>query len=206
MLAAAFWSLLTPAIELCREQGSPPWAVAAAGVLTGLLLLLFTERIAGKIRSQVTEDPSFLLWLSVTLHNVPEGLAVGVAFGTLNDSSPLSAFAAAFSVALGIGIQNIPEGTAVSLPMRRNGHSPKKAFLWGVLSGAVEPIAALAGAMLVVISSAILPFALCLAAGAMLYVTAGELLPQTSASDSKEGAVWAILGFVLMMVLDLSLG
>ncbi len=209
MLAACFWSLLSPAVELSRERGDIPWLVATAGITAGVALLSVTQRLTGKLKNAKGHNPSFLLWLSVTLHNIPEGLAVGVAFGTLNSSSDSAAFAAAFSVALGIGIQNIPEGTAVSLPLRKNGYSRTKSFLWGVVSGAVEPVAAVTGAVLVVFSSAILPFALSLAAGAMIYVVIQELIPEASLQSpagSKLCMIFATLGFVLMMSLDVALG
>lgn len=209
MLAACFWSLLSPAVELSRQRGEIPWLVATAGILSGVALLCLTQRLAEKIKNTPEHNPSFLLWLSVTLHNIPEGLAVGVAFGTLNASSDSAAFAAAFSVAVGIGIQNIPEGTAVSLPLRKHGHSRTKSFLWGVLSGAVEPIAAVTGAVLVVFSSAVLPFALSLAAGAMIYVVLQELIPEAarqSSAGSPQCMISATLGFVLMMILDIALG
>ena len=202
MLAACYWSLLEPAIAMAQQRHGPAWLTAAAGVSTGVAFLMAIDALSRR-KSRRQPSAASLLLLSVTLHNVPEGLAVGVAFGVLSEASSPAAFAAAFSVALGIGIQNIPEGTAVSLPMRKSGYSTKKSFFLGVLSGGVEPLAALTGATLVVLTDAVLPFALAFSAGAMLYVVWQEMLPQAT---GRPGLLWTAVGFVLMMSLDVALG
>lgn len=208
MLAACFWSLINPALALCQERSEPGWPVASCGVLAGAGFLMLTDWLLRRYKSQDKNSGSLLL-LSITLHNIPEGLAVGVAFGTLQGSYDPAALAAAFSVALGIGIQNIPEGAAVALPLRKSGLSSGKSFLLGLLSGSVEPLAAFLGATLVIFVNAILPFSLCFAAGAMLYVIVQEILPEAisqSPANSRLCLCSTLAGFVLMMILDVALG
>ena len=202
MTAASFWSLLEPSIELSVSRGGAGWTAASAGIAAGTLFLAAADALTERLRG----ERGSLLMLSVTIHNIPEGLAVGVAFGLAGSAAAFPAAAAAWSVALGIGIQNFPEGAAISLPMRRSGASRAKSFLMGTLSGAVEPAAALVGAALVSAGAALLPWALSFAAGAMLYVAAGELIPQAAQLD-KNKAVWSFAaGFTLMMILDVALG
>jgi ZIP family zinc transporter len=198
MTAASFWSLLAPAIELAEVQGQSPWLIPALGFLLGGLSLRAGDRFfAGKEPGGLGR--SRLLVLSVTLHNIPEGLAIGVAFGAL--AQGIGTVQEACLLALGIGLQNFPEGTAVALPLLREGASRRSAFFWGQLSGLAEPIAGVLGALLAVQMGTVLPFALAFAAGAMLYVVAEELLPETSGCG-----LWTLAGFALMMILDVALG
>ena len=214
MVAASFWSLLQPAVE--RAEGlarQPAWLVATAGFLAGALFLclsdLSLERIyirrAGKnhgIRRAA------LLMLSITLHNIPEGLAVGVAFGALQSSqNPQKDLLGAVAVAVGIGLQNFPEGAAVALPLRREGVSPRRSFFWGQASAMVEPVAGVAGALLVGRMERLLPWALAFAAGAMILVAARELIPESQADRNSYGATAGVtLGFAAMTALDVMLG
>ena len=191
MLAAAFWSLLSPAIEMARKMGRVPWLPALIGLSLGALGLYAADR---------------LLIASITLHNIPEGLAVGVAFGSLLYGLDGATLAAACMLALGIGIQNFPEGAAISLPLLRDGASKRRAFMAGMLSGAVEPIAGVIGALLVLRVRAALPYMLAFAGGAMIYVVVEELIPESHRSG-KPGkiALFTLAGFALMMVLDVAL-
>lgn len=209
MLAASFWSLLAPAIEM---GGTWP---ALAGFLLGGLFLYIADHILPHVHNYPGAEPeglragwqrSVLLVLAITLHNIPEGLAFGVAFGSL--AADPTAGAAAVALTLGIGIQNFPEGAAVSIPLRQEGMSRAKSFWYGQISGLVEPVAAVVGALLAVSISAILPYALAFAAGAMVYVVAEELIPEASASsgDSHHAVIGVMLGFALMMLLDTLLG
>ena len=210
MLAASFWSLLEPAIELAEEQnGLPAWLVAAGGFLGGAAFLRLADRWLEPGAAQEGEDVSRrvrMLVLSVTLHNIPEGLAVGVAFGALGEGFTAERLAAALGVALGIGLQNYPEGAAVALPLRREGRSRGKSFLWGQASALVEPVFALLGALLVQHVRLLLPWALAFAAGAMVLVAAGELIPAGARENAKYATPGLMLGFALMMVLDVALG
>lgn len=221
MIAASFWSLLDPAIELARELDKVPWLVVSSGfILGGILLYLADKAIPLFQINQRTKkhQPSrkvkqtILLVFSITLHNIPEGLAVGVAFGAIQATSGtqhLNMLLAAVTVAIGIGLQNFPEGAAVAIPLRQNGMSRTKAFFYGQASGMVEPVAGILGALLVTYVNQILPYALAFAAGAMIYVACKELIPEAHARTKAESH-WAILGimagFTLMMVLDVALG
>ena len=198
MTAASFWSLLAPAIQLAEARGQNPWLIPALGFLLGGLGLRVGDRLFAKTQAGGL-GRSRLLVLSVTLHNIPEGLAVGVAFGAL--AQGVGTVQEACLLALGIGLQNFPEGTAVALPLLREGAGRKTAFFWGQLSGLAEPLAGVMGALLAVQAAAVLPFALAFAAGAMIYVVADELLPETSGCG-----LWMLAGFALMMVLDVALG
>lgn len=216
MIAASFWSLLQPAIERAEAAArAPAWLVATAGFLAGALFLWASD---GVLRWAYTRNVSrshrlrrsALLMLSITLHNIPEGLAVGVAFGALAVSqNPQRDMIGAVAVAVGIGLQNFPEGAAVSLPLRREGLSRKHSFLLGQASGMVEPAAGVAGALLVSHMEAILPYALSFAAGAMILVAVHELIPE-SQSNRRAGSYTATIGFVMgfaaMMLLDVMLG
>ena len=217
MIAASFWSLLNPAIQMTEAEGGTPWVPAVTGFLAGGAFLLLIDAILphlhmGKKRSEAegiktSWKRSVLLVLAITLHNIPEGLAVGVAFGALAFSPDSAAIAGAVALALGIGIQNFPEGAAVSVPLRREGFSRLKAFNYGQLSGAVEPIAAVIGASLVLLMRPILPYALSFAAGAMIFVVVEELIPESqNGNETDYSTVGAMLGFATMMLLDVALG
>jgi ZIP family zinc transporter len=218
MIAASFWSLLAPAIEMAENESNlPAFIPAAAGFLLGGAFLYGTDKILphlhiGLPRSEAegistTWQRSVLLVLAITLHNFPEGLAVGVAFGALAAGLPSATLAGAVALALGIGIQNLPEGTAVSVPLRREGFSRFRSFFWGQLSGVVEPIAGVLGALAVIVVKPLLPYALAFAAGAMIYVVVEELIPESQAQSITDVAtIGAMLGFTVMMTLDVALG
>lgn len=222
MIAASFWSLLAPAIEMAEHDSAlPAWLVAAVGFLGGAGFLWLADHLIPHIHfgSHTGDKPeglpshlrrSILLVLSITLHNFPEGLAVGVAFGAAATGHSEITIASALAVAIGIGIQNFPEGAAVSIPLRREGLSRRKSFFYGQASGAVEPIAGVLGAALVTIMQPILPYALAFAAGAMIYVVVEELIPESQQDSDHEGTHLAtfgtIMGFTVMMILDVALG
>lgn len=216
MVAASFWSLLDPAIEQAESSGKIAWLVVAIGFSLGGLCLNLADHLIPHIHFGTSEREgypsklkrSILLVLSITLHNIPEGFAVGVAFGALgNGNYSEAAFLAACSVALGIGIQNFPEGMAVSIPLRQEGQSRMKSFLYGQASGLVEPIAGVIGALLVSKIQGIMPYALSFAAGAMIYVVVEELIPESQLDNRDHSAVFGtMLGFVVMMILDVALG
>ena len=211
MIAASVWSLLLPAIELAGERGDPPWLPATVGLLLGAAFLRLADGILphlhpGQPASAAEGRPTAwrrttLLVLAITLHNVPEGLAVGVAFGAGG------ALGAAVALAIGIGLQNFPEGLAVALPLRREGGSRGKSFWYGQLSAAVEPVAAVLGAAATLLIRPILPYTLAFAAGAMLYVVVEELIPESQRSGNTDLATLGTIGgFAVMMVLDVALG
>ncbi|GGC85377.1 ZIP family metal transporter [Enterococcus wangshanyuanii] len=219
MIAASFWSLLDPAIKQAEENGSIAWLVVSFGFGLGGLFLYIADKTLPHMHFGPNHEkeglPShlkrtILLVFSITLHNIPEGLAVGVAFGAANSADdPTKAVLAAVSVALGIGIQNFPEGAAVSIPLRQENLSRKKAFLYGQASGIVEPIAGIIGAILVTKVTMLLPYALAFAAGAMIYVVVEELIPeaQQTVTSRRHFAVFGVmLGFIIMMILDVALG
>ena len=207
MLAATFWSLLEPSIELSKVLSINCCLISSLGIIAGTVLLYLSDCIYEANDNYSKNKRIFMLIFSITMHNIPEGLAIGVAFGSLKYNIPGATLFAAISLAIGIGIQNFPEGSAISLPMRREGFSRLKSFIVASLSGAVEPIAALIGAVLVIKIRYILPFFLSLAAGAMLYVIIKEIIPE-SQTNRKKGlmTIFTILGFIIMMVLDVSLG
>lgn len=217
MIAASFWSLLNPAIDLAEEAGKEPWIPAVIGFLTGGAFLWLADQIIphlhlGFPREEAEGIPtswrrSVLLVLAITLHNIPEGLAVGVAFGAVAVGIPEASLAAAVALAIGIGIQNFPEGAAVSVPLRREGMSRRKSFLYGQASGMVEPIFGVIGAAAVVLMQPILPYALSFAAGAMIYVVVEELIPESQLEKNTDIAtIGTMLGFAIMMTLDVALG
>jgi len=213
MISASFWSLLNPAINQAEALGMTSWLVVSFGFLSGGLILIFGDILFGKILNKRKRKNtnslrrSLMLIFSITLHNIPEGLAIGVAFGSIALGVDGATLAAAFMLAIGVGIQNFPEGTAVSLPLRRENFSRKKAFVYGALSGIVEPIAGLVGCMLVMYVQNILPFFLSFAAGAMIYVAISELIPESQKNSHKNlMSLFTILGFVIMMMLDVALG
>ncbi len=206
MLAASYWSLLAPAIELAAASSLPAWLPAAAGFLAGAAFLRLTDPLLARLDRTGAERRSRLLILSITLHNVPEGLAVGVAFGALQEDPSPERLLAAWAVALGIGIQNYPEGAAVALPLLREGESRLRSFFLAQATGLVEPAAALLGALLVTLVQSLLPWARSFAAGAMVLVVAHELISACRREGSYLGAMGVILGFALMMLLDVALG
>ncbi|PRR80470.1 ZIP family metal transporter [Clostridium vincentii] len=217
MIAASFWSLLAPAIEMAEQTNTPGWIPAAVGFLAGGAFLFSVDRILPHLHlSQPIEKAegiktswqrSILLVLAITLHNIPEGLAVGVAFGAVAADIPSASLAGAVALAIGIGIQNFPEGAAVSIPLRREGFSRFKSFMYGQMSGIVEPIAGVIGAFAVISMKPILPYALSFAAGAMIFVVVEELIPESQQDSNTDIAtIGAMIGFVIMMVLDVALG
>lgn len=217
MIAASFWSLLSPAIDMAESLEMTPWLVALAGFLGGGLLLfggdkLYSKlerspKLSGKLNRSSKWKRCLMLVFSITLHNIPEGLAVGVAFGSLTYDLEGATILTAFMLALGIGIQNLPEGMAVSVPLRREGLSRGKAFFLGQLSGIVEPISGVLGALLVLKVRMALPFLLAFAAGAMIYVVVEELIPESQTNENKNYmALATMVGFSCMMVLDVALG
>ena len=216
MIAASFWSLLDPAIQRAEALGQPGWLIATAGFLLGAAFLWASDKAVTFARGRQNavlpfapgKNRIFMLILSITLHNIPEGLAVGVAFGALRFGTP-EALLGAVSVAVGIGLQNFPEGAAVSLPLRRDGFSRRKSFFLGQASGMVEPAAGLFGALLVTKMQAILPLALSFAAGAMILVAVHELIPECQSSKNTRpyfSTMGIVLGFAAMMLLDVMLG
>lgn len=219
MIAASFWSLLNPAIALAEEQGIPGWFPAVIGFLAGGIFLGIVDQILphlhpGMRLSQAEGVPTTwqrttLLVLAITLHNIPEGLAVGVAFGaaTLTGASDTVMLGGAVALAIGIGLQNFPEGIAVAMPLRREGIGRGRAFWYGQLSALVEPFAAMIGALAVVLIRPMLPYALAFAAGAMIYVVVEELIPASQMSKRTDLATIAtMIGFAVMMWLDVALG
>jgi ZIP family zinc transporter len=217
MIAASFWSLLAPSIEMAEAAGDPPWLPACIGFLAGGAFLWCVDKVLPHLHLgfplEEAEGPktswqrSILLVLAITLHNIPEGLAVGVAFGAVAANLPSASMAGAVALAIGIGIQNFPEGLAVAAPLRREGMSRGKAFWYGQLSGVVEPIAGVLGALAVLAMRPLLPYALAFAAGAMIYVVVEELIPESQLVKNTDLAtVGTMLGFATMMVLDVALG
>jgi ZIP family zinc transporter len=205
MISATFWSLIEPSINLSETLGLNSCLIAVLGILSGSLLLFLGDTIYDKY-SKSNKKRIFMLISSITLHNIPEGLAIGVAFGSLNYNLPGATLISAISLAIGIGIQNFPEGSAISLPLRREGYSRFKSFLFGSLSGIVEPISAILGAILVLKVRLILPFLLCFAAGAMLYVVTKEIIPESQENSHKDIiTIFTIIGFLIMMILDITL-
>jgi ZIP family zinc transporter len=210
MIAASFFSLLSPAVIMAEKLNLIVWLITTLGFLFGGLLLFIGDKIFEHIYDKKNKEGSLkrviMLVLSITLHNIPEGLAVGVAFGSIFYGLDGATLGSACILALGIGLQNFPEGTAVSVPLIREGFTPKKAFFWGQLSGIVEPISGLIGALLVLKVRLILPFLLSFAAGAMIYVVIEELIPEANeGKHSNLAAIGVTIGFVLMMVLDITL-
>ncbi len=217
MIAASFWSLLAPAIEMSHEIYFPEWFPAAAGFLTGGIFLSSIDKVLPHLHSgfpveeaegiKTTWRQSTLLVLAITLHNIPEGLAIGVAFGAIAAGFPSASFTGAIALAIGIGIQNFPEGLAVSLPLRGEGMSRLKSFWYGQLSAVVEPVAAVIGAFAVLVARPMLPYALGFAAGAMIFVVVEEVVPESQRNGNTDLATWgALIGFAVMMVLDLAFG
>jgi ZIP family zinc transporter len=217
MVAASYWSLLAPAIEMAGRGPLPAWFPAAVGFMSGGLFLrlidVYLPHLHRFLPMEAAEGiattwrRSTLLVLAITLHNIPEGLAVGVAFGAAGAGYPEASLAGAIALALGIGIQNLPEGTAVSVPLRREGMGRGRAFWYGQLSGIVEPVAAVVGAAVVTVAEPILPYALAFAAGAMIFVVVEEVVPESQAGGNTDAATMGLMaGFTVMMTLDVALG
>jgi ZIP family zinc transporter len=217
MVAASFWSLLSPAIEMSSGEGFQKAAPAAIGFALGALFLFFLDKLTPHLhinfKSDEAEGPktqwhkTTLLVLAITLHNIPEGLAVGVLFGGVAAGIPEASIGGAVALAIGIGIQNFPEGIAVSVPLRRHGVSRFRSFWYGQLSAIVEPAAGVIGALLVMQMAPILPYALAFAAGAMIYVVVEEVIPETQRDKYTDIATLGFIGgFIVMMLLDVGLG
>lgn len=218
MIAASFWSLLAPGIEMAEHLGQISWLTAAIGFMAGGIFMRLIDKFLPHLHPSLSMDKSegiktswqrsTLLVLAITLHNIPEGLAVGVAFGAVAADLPSASIGAAIALAIGIGIQNFPEGAAVSMPLRREGLSKGKSFMLGQASGIVEPIAAVTGAYFVLNMQYILPYALCFAAGAMIFVVVEELIPESQRKYENIDLVTmtTMIGFTIMMVLDVALG
>ena len=217
MIAASFWSLLAPAISMAEASGVVAWIPAAVGFMSGGIFIRIVDRILPHLHIGYPREEaegiktswrrSILLVLAITLHNIPEGLAVGVAFGALAAGGEHASFAAAVALAMGIGIQNFPEGMAVSVPLRREGMSRLKSFWYGQLSGMVEPVAGVIGAAAVIMVAPMLPYALSFAAGAMIFVVVEEVIPESQREGNADLATMGVLiGFTVMMTLDVALG
>lgn len=217
MIAASFWSLLAPAIEMSEGMGVPAWLPAVVGFLLGGGFLRLIDMTLPHLHMGMREDQaeglptsmrrSILLILAITLHNFPEGMAVGVAFGAAAAGLPSATIAGAAALSLGIGIQNFPEGTAVSVPLRREGLSRLRSFWYGQLSAIVEPLAGVIGAGAVLLIRPILPYALAFAAGAMIFVVVEELVPESHMGRNPDVATAGVMiGFSVMMLLDVALG
>ncbi|WP_133484057.1 MULTISPECIES: ZIP family metal transporter [Halomonas] len=218
MIAASFWSLLAPGIAMAEQLGHLPWLTAVIGFMGGGIFMRLADRLLPHLHPFLSMDKSegipttwqrsTLLVLAITLHNIPEGLAVGVAFGAVAADLPSATLGGAFALAIGIGIQNFPEGTAVAMPLRREGMSKRKSFLFGQASGVVEPIAGVLGALFVLKMQYILPYALCFAAGAMIFVVVEELIPESQRKHENIDLVTmaTMSGFSIMMMLDVALG
>ncbi len=215
MIAASFWSLLNPALELSEQLGSHfVWLNPAIGFLTGGLFVVLSEKLMDRFYFNQWRDEacknslkrSLLLVSAVTIHNIPEGLAVGVAFGGVVAGIEGASLISAILLAIGIGLQNFPEGAAVSLPLRREGYSRMRSFLSGQASGLVEPVAGVIGAFAAITVRSLLPFLLSFAAGAMISVVASELIPESARDNKNLAAIGVILGFMIMMVMDVALG
>ena len=213
MIAASYFSLISPAIKMAENLKLVPWLVVFIGFFSGGLLLFIGDKIYDIYDKKNSDDNKYskkrciMLISSITLHNIPEGMAVGVAFGSVIYGLDGATLIAAWTLALGIGLQNFPEGTAVSMPLRRENVSRSKAFFLGQLSGFVEPIAGVLGALLVTKIRILLPFLLAFAAGAMIYVVVEELIPESQTNKKKDlMALFTLIGFSIMMILDITLG
>jgi ZIP family zinc transporter len=217
MIAASYWSLLAPSIEMSKGQNIPMWVPPAVGFLLGGVVLRIIDRILphlhlGYARSEAegiktSWQRSVLLVTAITLHNFPEGLAVGVAFGAAATGMPEATLGGAIALALGIGIQNFPEGVAVAMPLRKEGLSRLKSFNMGQLSGIVEPLAGVLGAFFVLTAQSLLPYFLAFAAGAMIFVVVEEVIPESQhGGNSDIATMGAMIGFTVMMILDVALG
>jgi len=217
MIAASYWSLLAPSIEMAKGKEYPIWFPAVTGFLAGGIFLWGLDKVLPHLHIGHPQDQaegisttwrrSVLLILAITLHNIPEGLAIGVAFGAPAADIPAATLGGAVALAIGIGLQNFPEGTAVSMPLRRDGMPRIKSFWYGQLSAVVEPVAGVIGAAAVLLARPILPFALAFAAGAMIFVVVEELIPESQYQGNTDLATMgALVGFTVMMFLDVTFG
>lgn len=217
MIAASYWSLLAPAIAISEARGDTPWLMPAVGFMSGALFLFGLDRFVPHLHINFEKEEkegvetkwhrTTLLVLAITLHNIPEGLAVGVAFGAFASGVPGAEIGAAVALAIGIGLQNFPEGIAVSMPLKRQGVSNRKSFFYGQLSAVVEPIAGVIGAATVLYVEPALPFALAFAAGAMIFVVIEEVVPESQRDKYTDVSTLCFIGgFLVMMVLDVALG
>lgn len=206
MIAASVWSLLIPAMEMAQQEGMLAWLPAAAGFAAGGAFLSLLDRLLLRLRPEKHSltGGTMMMVLAVTLHNIPEGMALGLAFSVAAQSGEAAGLAGAAALCAGMALQNFPEGAAVSLPLRREGAGRGKAFAYGVLSGTVEPLSAVAGALLAISVAQVMPFFLSFAAGAMIYVVVEELVPQAHGCRTHAGTAGIMAGFLLMMVLDLA--
>ena len=206
MIAASIWSLIIPSVEMSKNMGKLNWIPASVGFMLGIILLILINRLANKIESKNSKKVNMLLF-SVTLHNIPEGMAVGVCFAGFLTGNSTIILAEAFVLSIGIAIQNIPEGAIISMPLKMDGMSRTRAFICGMLSGIVEPIAAALTILLTKFVVPILPYFLSFAAGAMIYVVSEELIPEMhEGKKSSLGVIGLMLGFLAMMILDITLG
>ena len=215
MIAASVWSLLIPSIDMAQEQGILPWLPAAIGFMLGIVFLLVLDSVIPHLHLESTKTEGIktklkkttMMVFAVTLHNIPEGMAVGVSFaGALMENTGIT-LAGAFALAIGIAIQNFPEGAIISMPLKAEGMSKGKAFLYGTLSGIVEPIGAIITILLTSMVIPILPYVLSFAAGAMIYVVVEELIPESQVGEhSNIGTIGMAIGFTIMMILDVALG
>ena len=215
MIAASIWSLLIPSIDMAENQGVVPWIPATIGFLAGMLFLLILDSVIPHLHLESDKPEGIksklkkttMMVLAVTLHNIPEGMAVGVTFAGALIGNAGIAMTSAFALAIGIAIQNFPEGAIISMPLKSEGVTKPKAFLYGMFSGIVEPIGAILTILLTNIIVPILPYLLSFAAGAMIYVVVEELIPESQAGEhSNIGTVGVAIGFVIMMILDVALG
>jgi zinc transporter, ZIP family len=217
MIAASFWSLLAPAIEMSEEQSLPEWVPAVVGFLLGGVVLRSMDMVLPHLHIyapieeaegiQTAWRRAVLLVMAITLHNIPEGLAIGVAFGAAASDLPGASVAGATALAIGVGIQNFPEGLAVAMPLRGEGMSRLRSFWYGQLSAVVEPVAGVIGAGAVILARPILPYALAFAAGAMIFVVVEEVVPESQRNGNQDLATMgAMIGFAVMMTLDVALG
>jgi len=214
MIAASVWSLLIPAMEMAEEAGQPGWLPAGGGFVLGALFLLALDRILPHLHPGSAHPEGLkssfarttMLVLAVTLHNIPEGLAVGLAFGLAGESSAMS-LSGALALSVGMALQNFPEGAAISLPLKKEGLSNKRSFLLGALSGVVEPIAGVTGVLIAGSITGLMPWFLAFAAGAMIYEVVEELIPEAHLGEhSHTGTLSVMFGFLVMMILDVALG
>ena len=210
MIAASIWSLLIPSMTMAAESSMPSWLPAAGGFLLGSFFLCWLDNTIAKLRPRFDQSimhrRTAMLILAVTLHNIPEGLAVGLALGLANESSAVS-LSGAWTLCMGMALQNFPEGAAVSLPLRRDGMSGIKSFMYGALSGAVEPVAGVLGVVIAHLINPAMPWLLAFAAGAMIHVAVEELIPEAIGNQSGHiGTFSVIVGLMLMMVLDTAIG
>lgn len=205
MAAASVWSLIIPAIEMTADTGAPTWLPATAGFMAGVLFLLALDITIPKLCKKTSLGRDGMLFLAVTLHNIPEGMAVGVVFaGVVSGGAVL--LPEAFALSVGIAVQNFPEGSIISMPLSAAGMKKSRAFMYGVLSGAVEPVAAAMTMALTSVIAPVLPYILSFAAGAMIYVVTEELIPEAKEDGDHVGVVGVAVGFALMMLLDVALG